>query len=146
MGAGGGGPRHGRTGVGLGPGPVSAAGGAARHRRIQRRAPGGAARDRHRARRRCVTAPAVAVAAPRGLSPRGRGGDAMIRRFHLRGPREPLPAAAAAVVLLVTVSPWVLGFSGSHAAVAGHIAFAMGFGPIAVLISALPAAAISITV
>jgi SPW repeat-containing protein len=68
----------------------------------------------------------------------------MIRRPALRAPREPLAAAATAVVLLVTVSPWPLGFSGSHAAVAEHIAFAMGIGPIAVLISALPAAAASI--
>ncbi|HXD67978.1 MAG TPA: SPW repeat protein [Solirubrobacteraceae bacterium] len=66
----------------------------------------------------------------------------MIPRFRLRASREPLPAAAAAIVVLVTVSPWALGFSGSHAAVAGHIAFAMGFGPIAVLVSALPAAAV----
>jgi hypothetical protein len=70
----------------------------------------------------------------------------MRRRSSLRPPIEPLAAAAAAVVLLVTVSPWVLGFSGSHAAVAGHIAFAMGFGPIAVLVSALPAAALSTAV
>ena len=70
----------------------------------------------------------------------------MIRRPSLRLPIEPLSAAAATVILLVTVSPWVLGFSGSHAAVAGGIAFAMGFGPIAVLISALPAAAVSTAV
>ena len=70
----------------------------------------------------------------------------MIRRPSLRLPIEPLSAAAATVILLVTVSPWVLGFSGSHAAVAGSIAFAMGFGPIAVLISALPAAAVSTAV
>ena len=68
-----------------------------------------------------------------------------------RGPdphprRDPLAATAAALVLLVTVSPWGLGFSGSHAAVAAHIAFAMGIGPIAVLISALPAAAVSTAV
>ncbi|HEY1568333.1 MAG TPA: hypothetical protein VGF68_15000 [Solirubrobacteraceae bacterium] len=68
----------------------------------------------------------------------------MIHRPALRLPREPLPTAAAAVIVLVTVSPWPLGFSGSHAAMAEHIAFAMGFGPIAVLIAALPAAAVSI--
>lgn len=70
----------------------------------------------------------------------------MIRRPRLRAPREPLPAAAAAVIVLVTVSPWALGFSGSHGAVAEHIAFAMGLGPIAVLVSALPAAAISVAI
>jgi hypothetical protein len=68
----------------------------------------------------------------------------MIRRPGLRAPREPLAVASTALIALVTVSPWALGFSASHAAVAGHIAFAMGFGPIAVLISALPAAAVSI--
>jgi hypothetical protein len=72
----------------------------------------------------------------------------MIRPLRLRlpAPREPLPAAAAALIVLVTASPWALGFSGSRAAVAEHIAFAMGFGPIAVLISALPAAAVSTAV
>ena len=64
-------------------------------------------------------------------------------------PRAPIslptgrPPAAGFPSLLVTVSPRALGFSGSHAAVAGHIAFAMAFGPIAVLVSALPAAALS---
>src|ERR1700759_5634838 len=146
MGARRGGPRHGRTGVGLGPGPVPPAGGAARHRRVQGRPPRRAARDCHRPRRRGPAAVAVAVAAPPGLSPGAHGGDAMIRRPRLRGPREPLAAAAAPVVLLVTFSPGALGFGGSHAAVAGHIAFAMAFGPIALLISALPAAAVSIAV
>jgi SPW repeat-containing protein len=56
------------------------------------------------------------------------------------------PAAATAVIVLVTVSPWILGFAASHAAVAEHIAFAMGVGPVAVLISALPAAAVSTAV
>jgi SPW repeat-containing protein len=68
----------------------------------------------------------------------------MIRRPGHGGARDVLPAAVVTVIMLVTVSPWALGFSASHAAVAEHIAFAMGFGPIAVLISALPAAAISI--
>jgi hypothetical protein len=35
----------------------------------------------------------------------------------------------------------VLGYSASHAAVAGHIAFAMAFGPIALLVDAFAAAA-----
>jgi hypothetical protein len=68
----------------------------------------------------------------------------MTRRPGLRTPREPLAAAATAVIVLVTVSPWALGFSASHSAVAEHIAFAMGFAPLAVLICALPAAAVSV--
>lgn len=68
----------------------------------------------------------------------------MTRRPRLGPPRDPLAVAAMAVIVLVTAAPWVLGFSASHAAVAEHIAFAMAFAPIAVLISALPAAAISI--
>jgi hypothetical protein len=67
----------------------------------------------------------------------------MTRPAGLRAPRDPQAFAATAVIVLVTASPWALGFSDSHAAVAEHIAFAMGLGPIAVLISALPAAAVS---
>jgi hypothetical protein len=37
----------------------------------------------------------------------------------------------------------VLGFSASHAAVASHIVFAMALAPIALLVGALPAAAVS---
>jgi SPW repeat len=54
---------------------------------------------------------------------------------------DPLPLIAAGLVSFIAVAPWLLGFSGSHAAVAGHIAFAMTFAPIALLIRALPAAA-----
>ena len=57
--------------------------------------------------------------------------------------RDPLPVLAATVITAITVAPWALGYSASHAAVAGHIAFAMAFGPIALLISALPAAAVT---
>lgn len=57
--------------------------------------------------------------------------------------RNLLPAAAASVIAAATVAPWALGFNASHAAVANHIAFAMAFGPIALLISALPAAAVT---
>lgn len=68
----------------------------------------------------------------------------MTRRPGLGAPGKPVAVAATVVIALVTVSPWALGFNASHAAVAEHIAFAMGFAPIAVLVSALPAAAVSI--
>ena len=56
-----------------------------------------------------------------------------------------LPPIASALVILAAASPWVLGFAGSHAAVANGIAFAMAFGPIALLIVALrPASAVCI--
>ena len=55
--------------------------------------------------------------------------------------RDPLPLAAAGLAGAIALAPWLLGFSGSHAAVAAHIAFAMAFAPIALLIRALPAAA-----
>jgi hypothetical protein len=56
-------------------------------------------------------------------------------------PRDPFPLLAGALATAVVAAPWALGFSASHAAVAGHIAFAMAFGPIAVLAGALRAAA-----
>ena len=55
-----------------------------------------------------------------------------------RGPArraDPLPALAAAVVIASVAAPWALGFAGSHAAIAGSIAFAMTFGPIALLVT-----------
>jgi hypothetical protein len=57
-----------------------------------------------------------------------------------------LPAAAAAITVALVAAPWVLGFSGSRAAVAGHIAFAMGIAPIAVLSTSLAAAAAGTTI
>jgi hypothetical protein len=67
----------------------------------------------------------------------------MIDHLPRAGERDLLPLFAATVVTTITVAPWALGFDASHAAVAGHIAFAMAFGPIALLIGALPAAAVS---
>jgi SPW repeat-containing protein len=57
--------------------------------------------------------------------------------------RDLLPALAATVIAASTAAPWALRFSASHAAVAGHIAFAMTVAPIALLISALPVAAVT---
>lgn len=54
------------------------------------------------------------------------------------------PIVAVSAVTAIASAPWALGFSASHAAVAGHIAFAMAFGPIALLVDALPAAAVAI--
>jgi hypothetical protein len=54
-----------------------------------------------------------------------------------------LAALAATVVGASLLAPWAFGFSSSHAAVAGHIAFAMALGPIALLIAELPAAALA---
>ena len=61
--------------------------------------------------------------------------------MRLPRPADPFPPLAGALATAVVAAPWALGFSASHAAVAGHIAFAMAFGPIAVLAGALRAAA-----
>jgi hypothetical protein len=61
-------------------------------------------------------------------------------------PRDPFPPLAAALATAVVAAPWALGFSASHSAVAGHIAFGMAFGPIALLAGALRAAAVTTAV
>lgn len=50
--------------------------------------------------------------------------------------------AASGVVTAALAAPWLLGFSASHAAVADHVAFAMSFVPLALLIAALRPAAV----
>jgi hypothetical protein len=59
----------------------------------------------------------------------------MIARPVAVDARRVLPALAAGITFALVFAPWVLGFSASHAAVAGHIAFAMGIAPIAILIT-----------
>ena len=51
------------------------------------------------------------------------------------------PLAAGAVILWIAISPWVWGFADSHPAVANHVSFVLGFGPVALLIANLRAAA-----
>jgi len=51
------------------------------------------------------------------------------------------PLAAGAVILWIAISPWVWGFADSHPAVANHVALVFGFGPLALLIVNLRAAA-----
>ncbi len=59
--------------------------------------------------------------------------------------RKVLAPVASGLVVLAAASPWVLGFSSSHAAVANAIAFAMAFAPLALMIAALrPAAAVCV--
>lgn len=66
----------------------------------------------------------------------------MVRRLLRAQAADPLPAAAATLVALSLVSPWLLDFDAKHAAVANHVAIAMAFVPLALLITALrPAAA-----
>ena len=52
------------------------------------------------------------------------------------------PAAAGAVMLWIAVSPWLWGFAGNHPAVANHVAVVFAFGPLALLIANLRAAAL----
>jgi SPW repeat-containing protein len=52
-----------------------------------------------------------------------------------------LHGVGRAIILAVLLSPWIFGYSDSHAAVANHIAFTMAFGPIALLIGVLRPAA-----
>jgi hypothetical protein len=49
--------------------------------------------------------------------------------------------AGGALMLWVALSPWIWGFAGSHPAVANHVALVFGFGPLALLIVNLRAAA-----
>jgi hypothetical protein len=65
----------------------------------------------------------------------------MTRPSMPRPDRDLFPMLAASVVGATVFAPWVLGFASSRAAVATHIAFAMTFGPIALLIAALSVAA-----
>ena len=67
----------------------------------------------------------------------------MSRRPAVPDARQLLPALAAGITSVLVFAPWVLGFSASHAAIAGHIAFAMGIAPIAILITSLAPAAVT---
>ena len=51
------------------------------------------------------------------------------------------PLAAGAVILWIAISPWVWGFADSHPAVANHVTLVFAFGPLALLIVNLRAAA-----
>ena len=51
------------------------------------------------------------------------------------------PLAGGALVLWIAISPWLWGFAGSHSAVANHVSLVFGFGPLALLIANLRAAA-----
>jgi len=61
-------------------------------------------------------------------------------------PMPPIPdrraIASGAIFIWVAVSPWVWGFANAHPAVADHVALVFGFGPLALLIVNLRAAAI----
>jgi hypothetical protein len=52
----------------------------------------------------------------------------------------PSSLLASGLVLLAAASPWLLGFSSSHAAVANAIAFAMAFAPLTLMVGSLAAA------
>lgn len=65
-----------------------------------------------------------------------------MKRLRLPGTYDRRPLAAGAVTLWIAFSPWVWGFADSHAAVANHVAFVFGFGPLALLIANLRPAAL----
>ena len=60
-------------------------------------------------------------------------------------PMPPIPdrraIAGGAIFVWIAVSPWVWGFADAHPAVANHVALVFGFGPLALLIANLRAAA-----
>ena len=67
----------------------------------------------------------------------------MIRQLIRAQREDPLPAAASTLVAFALAAPWLLDFNASHPAVANHIAFAMAFGPLALMVTALRAAAVT---
>lgn len=56
-------------------------------------------------------------------------------------PHQRLPIAAGAVILWITLAPWIWGFADNHSAVANHIFFTFAFGPLALMIAVLRPAA-----
>jgi hypothetical protein len=56
-------------------------------------------------------------------------------------PHRRLPLAAGAVILWITLAPWIWGFADNRSAVANHIFFTFAFGPLALMIAALRPAA-----
>ena len=67
----------------------------------------------------------------------------MIRQLIRTQREDPLPATASTLVAVALAAPWLLDFNASHPAVANHIAFAMAFGPLALMVTALRAAAVT---
>src|SRR5579872_3018631 len=59
---------------------------------------------------------------------------------HL-APRGHLHGVGRALMLAVLLTPWIFGYSDSHAAIVNHIAFTAAFGPVALLIGVLRPAA-----
>jgi hypothetical protein len=53
---------------------------------------------------------------------------------------------ATGLMLPVLLAPWLVGFSDSSSAVANHIAFALGFGPLAMLVVVLRPAAFALLI
>jgi hypothetical protein len=53
-----------------------------------------------------------------------------------------LTVAAGALILWVTLAPWIWGYASSGSAVANHVFFVFAFGPLAILIGVLRPAAV----
>jgi SPW repeat len=64
-----------------------------------------------------------------------------MKRLQIPQISDRRPLAGGALVLWIAVSPWLWGFADSHSAVANHVALVFGFGPLALLIANLRAAA-----
>jgi hypothetical protein len=64
-----------------------------------------------------------------------------MKRPRLPHIQDRRPLAAGAVILWIAISPWLWGFADSHPAVANHVSVVFGFGPLALLIVNLRAAA-----
>lgn len=62
-------------------------------------------------------------------------------RIRLPNPPDRRLIAAGAITLWIAVSPCVWGFADSHPAVANHVTIVLGFGPLALLVVNLRAAA-----
>ena len=64
-----------------------------------------------------------------------------MKRLPLPHIHDRRPLAGGALVLWIAISPWLWGFADSHSAVANHVSLVFGFGPLALLIVNLRAAA-----
>jgi SPW repeat-containing protein len=64
-----------------------------------------------------------------------------MKRVRVPRIQDRRPIAGAAIFLWVALAPWVWGFADSRAAVANHVALLFGFGPLALIMVNLRAAA-----